>query len=86
LLSLGAAIVMMGENLALIVSLVNLAVTVSGGFVFLMTIKSRQAVQDVLLDNLSKDLQRLFNTVEALRRGDGWIQAPRHLHVDREYP
>jgi hypothetical protein len=86
LLSLGAAIIMMGENLALIVSLVNLAVTISGGFVFLMTIKSRQAVQDVLLDNLSKEIQRLFSTVEELRRGDGWITRPSHKYVDREYP
>lgn len=75
----------MGENLAAIVSMVNLAVTLCGGFVFLMTIKSRQAVQDVLLKRLSDDVERLSATVEALRRGDGWIQMPMHRHVDREY-
>lgn len=75
----------MTENLAVIVSLVNLAVTVSGVTVFLMTIKSRQAVQDTLLERLSKDVERLSATVEALRRGDGWIQAPLHRTVDREY-
>jgi len=75
----------MTENIAVIVSLVNLAVTVSGVTVFLMTIKSRQAVQDTLLERLSKDVERLSATVEALRRGDGWIQAPLHRTVDREY-
>jgi hypothetical protein len=75
----------MQENLTAIVSLVNLAVTLGGGFVFLMTIKSRQAVMDVLLKRLSDDVETLSNTVEALRRGDGWIQAPMNRHVDREY-
>jgi hypothetical protein len=75
----------MQENLAAIVSLVNLAVTLGGGFVFLMTIKSRQAVMDVLLKRLSDDVETLSKTVEALRRGDGWIQAPLNRHVDREY-
>ncbi len=76
---------MLGENVATIVSLVNLAVTLSGGVIFLMTIKSRQAVQDVLLKRLSEDVEHLSNTVELLRRGDGWIQAPLHNSVDREY-
>lgn len=76
---------MLGENVTAIVSLVNLTVTIFGGFIFLMTIKSRQAVQDVLLARLSSDVERLAGTVEALRRGDGWIQAPMHKHVDREY-
>lgn len=76
---------LMQEHLAIIVALVNLAVTISGGTVFLMTIKSRQAVQDVLLGRLSDDLEALSRTLEALRRGDGWIQAPMNRHVDREY-
>lgn len=76
---------MLTDNFAAITSMVNLAVTLFGGFVFLMTIKSRQAVQDVLLKRLSDDFQGLAATVEALRRGDGWIQAPMHKHVDREY-
>jgi hypothetical protein len=75
----------MTENIGAVVSLVNLAVTIAGGVVFLMTIKSRQAVMDVLLERLSEDVERLSSTVEALRRGDGWIQAPLHRHVDREY-
>jgi len=73
------------ENLAVIVSLVNLAVTLGGGFIFLMNMKSRQTVMDVLLTRLSQDVERLSATVEALRRGDGWIQAPLHRSVDREY-
>lgn len=77
---------MLGENFAAICALVNLGVTVFGGFAFLMTVKSHQAVQDVLLENLSKSVSRLDATVEALRRGDGWIQAPLHRSVDREYP
>ncbi|MDN3278766.1 hypothetical protein QWJ07_31205 [Frankia sp. RB7] len=77
---------MLGENFAAICALVNLGVTVFGGFAFLMTVKSHQAVQDVLLENLSKSVGRLDATVEALRRGDGWIQAPMHRSVDREYP
>lgn len=85
MLKIVAATLMAGENVAAIVALVNLVVTVFGGFMFLMTIKSRQAVQDVLLENLSKDFNRLSNTVEALRRGDGWITAPMHTTVDREY-
>ncbi len=76
---------MLGENFAAIASLVNLAVTVFGGFMFLMTVKSHQAVQDVLLENLSKAVTRLDTTLEALRRGDGWIQAPQHRSVEREY-
>lgn len=76
---------MISEYLAVIVALVNLAVTVFGGFAFLMTIKSRQAVQDVLLKRLSEDMEALAKTVEALRRGDGWIQKPMHQHLDREY-
>lgn len=76
---------MFGENFAAIASLVNLSVTIFGGFIFLMTIKSRQAVQDVLLQRLSEDVERLSKTVEALRRGDGWIQTPMHHQVDREY-
>jgi hypothetical protein len=80
---------MLGENFALlaviVVALVNLGVTIFGGFAFLMTVKSRQAVQDVLLKNLAEDVKSLRNTVEALRRGDGWIQAPMNKHVDREY-
>lgn len=80
---------MIADNFTLlatiIVSLVNLGVTVFGGFAFLMTIKSRQAVQDVLLENISRAVARLDKTVEALRRGDGWIQAPLNKHVDREY-
>lgn len=80
---------MIADNFTLlatiIVSLINLGVTVFGGFAFLMTIKSRQAVQDVLLENISRAVARLDKTVEALRRGDGWIQAPLNKHVDREY-
>lgn len=75
----------MTENLGVIVSLVNLAVTLGGGFIFLVNMKSRQTVMDVLLERLSQDVERLSATVEALRRGDGWIQAPMHRHVDREY-
>ncbi len=75
----------MGESFAAIASLINLAVTIFGGFAFLMTVKSHQAVQDVLLANLSEAVKRLDRTVEALRRGDGWIQAPPSQHVDREY-
>jgi hypothetical protein len=72
-------------ELSAIVSLINLGVTLFGGFAFLMTVKSRQAVQDVLLDNLSATIKRLDTTVEELRRGDGWIQKPMHKAVDREY-
>jgi len=75
----------MTENIGAVVSLVNLAVTIGGGFMFLMAIKSRQAVMDVLLKRLSDDVEALSRTVEALRRGDGWIQTPLHRHVDREY-
>lgn len=76
---------MLSEYLAVIIASANLIVTIFGGFIFLMTIKSRQAVQDVLLKRLSSDVEALSRTVEALRRGDGWIQAPMHHHVDREY-
>lgn len=76
---------MLTEHFAAIASLVNLAVTLFGGFAFLMTVKSRQAVQDVLLKRMSQDVERLAATVEALRRGDGWIQSPMHRTVDREY-
>ena len=69
-----------------IAAIANLVVTIFGGFIFLMTIKSRQAVMDVLLKRLSDDVEALSKTVEELRRGDGWIQAPLHRHVDREYP
>lgn len=79
------ALGMLTENFAAITSMVNLAVTLFGGFGVLMAMKSRQAVQDVLLTRLSDDLQALSRTVEALRRGDGWIQAPLNKHVDREY-
>jgi hypothetical protein len=75
----------LGENFAAIASLVNLAVTLFGGFAFLLTVRSHQAVQDVLLDNLSRTVDRLDKTLEALRRGDGWIQSPLNKHVDREY-
>jgi hypothetical protein len=50
-----------------------------------MNMKSRQTVMDVLLTRLSQDVERLSATVEALRRGDGWIQTPMHRSVDREY-
>lgn len=80
---------MLADNFALlatiVISLINLGVTIFGGFAFLMTIKSRQAVQDVLLKRLSDDVELLSRIVEALRRGDGWIQAPMHKHIDREY-
>lgn len=76
---------MLGDNFAAIASLINLAVTIFGGFAFLLTVRAHQAVQDVLLDNLSKTVDRLDKTIEALRRGDGWIQAPLHHQVDREY-
>jgi hypothetical protein len=75
----------MTVDIAVIVSLVNLAVTLGGGFIFLMNMKSRQVVTDILLKRLSQDVERLSATVEALRRGDGWIQAPMHRSVDREY-
>lgn len=76
---------MLGDNFAAIASLVNLGVTVFGGFMFLMQVRSHQVVQDLMLENLSKAVERLDKTVEALRRGDGWIQAPPHQNVDREY-
>lgn len=69
----------------IVVSLVNLGVTIFGGFAFLMTIKSRQAVQDVLLASLSKAVDRLDHTLEDLRRGNGWIKAPLNRAVDDEY-
>jgi hypothetical protein len=75
----------MNENIGAVVSLVNLAVTICGGVVFLMNMKSRQEIIDVLLKRLSQDVERLSATVEALRRGDGWIQSPLHRSVDREY-
>jgi hypothetical protein len=78
-------ILMLGDNFAAIASLVNLSVTLFGGFAFLLTVRAHQAVQDVLLQNLSKAVDRLEKTVEELRRGDGWIQKPPHQHVDREY-
>jgi hypothetical protein len=80
-----AAILMLGDNFAAIASLVNLGVTIFGGFGFLLTVRSHQAVQDILLENLSKTVERLDKTIEELRRGDGWIQKPPHQHVDREY-
>lgn len=70
---------------AAIAAIINLGVTVFGGFAFLMTVKSHQAVQDVLLEQMSHSLGRLDKTVEDLRRGNGWIQAPPGKHVDREY-
>lgn len=73
-------------SIAAIAAIVNLGITVFGGFAFLMTVKSHQAVQDVLLDNLSKAIARLDKTVEDLRRGNGWIQQPPGQAVDREYP
>ena len=76
---------MLTDNFAALASCVNLAVTIFGGFAFLLAVKSHQAVQDVLLERLSKDVERLSKTVEELRRGDGWIQGPPHKHVDREY-
>ena len=76
---------MLGEHFAAIVSLINLTVTLFCGFIFLMSVKSRQAVQDVLLERLSDDIASINRTVEALRRGDGWIQAPLNREVDREY-
>jgi len=76
---------MLGEHFAAIVSLVNLTVTLFGGFMFLMSVKARQAVQDVLLERLSDDIATLNRIVEALRRGDGWIKAPLNREVDREY-
>ena len=76
---------MLGDNFAAIASLVNLGVTLFGGFAFLLTVRAHQAVQDVLLENLSRTVERLDKTIEALRRGDGWIQSPPHQHVDREY-
>ena len=76
---------MLGDNFAAIASLVNLGVTIFGGFMFLLQVRSHQAVQDVLLANLSEAVARLDKTLEALRRGDGWIQSPPHKHVDREY-
>ena len=76
---------MLTDNFAAVASLVNLAVTLFGGFGFLMTVMSRQKVQDVLLKRLSEDVEALAQTVEHLRRGDGWIQAPLNRHVDREY-
>ena len=75
----------MTVDIAVIVSLVNLAVTLGGGFIFLMNMKSRQVVTDILLERLSQDVERLSTTVEALRRGDGWIQTPMHRSVEREY-
>jgi len=74
------------NSFAIIVSLVNLAVMVFGGFIFLMGVKTNQKVQSVLLENLSEAVHRLDRTVEALRRGDGWITKPMHHSVDREYP
>ncbi len=76
---------MLGDNFAAIAALVNLAVTVFGGFIFLMTVKANQAVQAVLLENMSNALARLDKTVEELRRGDGWITQPPHKSVNREY-
>ncbi|MBR0700189.1 hypothetical protein JQ599_09780 [Bradyrhizobium diazoefficiens] len=71
--------------IATIAACINLGITIFGGFAFLMAVKSHQAVQDVLLENMSKSLARLDETVEGLRRGNGWIQAPPGKHVDREY-
>ena len=82
---MSANILMLWDNFAAIASLVNLAVTLFGGFVFLQNVRSHQAVQDILLENLSKAVERLDRTMEELRRGDGWIQRPPHQHVDREY-
>jgi hypothetical protein len=76
---------MFSNEFAAIASLVNLLGTIFGGFFFLMAVRSHQAVQDVLLENLSKEVEGLRKTVEELRRGDGWIQKPAHKHVDREY-
>lgn len=79
-----AVVSIMSDSFALIVAMVNLGVTVFGGFIFLMTVKSNQTIQAILLENLAKTVARLDKTVEDLRRGDGWIQTP-HKGIDREY-
>jgi len=75
---------MFSENFAAIASMVNLVGTVFGGFVFLMAMKSRQDVQDVLLSSVSKQVERLEKTVEELRRGHGWIKGPFHHEDESE--
>ena len=76
---------MFSENFAAVASMVNLVGTVFGGFIFLMAMKSRQDVQDVLLKNLSRQVEHLEKTIEDLRRGNGWIRAPLNRAVDEEY-
>lgn len=70
---------------ATIAAIANIAVTTGGFFFFLISVMSKQAIQGVLLKTLSEEVQTLIRTVEELRRGDGWIQAPRRSHVDGEY-
>lgn len=70
---------------ATIAALANIAVTTGGFFFFLISVMSKQAIQGVLLKTLSLQVTELIKTVEELRRGDGWIQAPRRSHVDGEY-
>jgi Tfp pilus assembly protein PilN len=72
-------------DVAAIASLANIVVTCAGFFFFLMSVMNKQAVQGALLASLSKQLANLQRTVEEMRRGDGWIQAPRRSHVDGEY-
>lgn len=67
-------------------SLVNIFVTIFGGFIFLMRVQSRVAIQAILIKNLSDAVTRMDKTIEDLRRGDGWIQTPHRHTLDREYP
>lgn len=72
-------------DVATVAALANIAVTCGGFFYFLISIMNKQTVQGVLLKTLSTQVGSLIRTVEELRRGDGWIQAPRRTHVDGEY-
>lgn len=75
----------MNWDVATVAALANIAVTTGGFFFFLISVMNKQTVQGVLLKTLSTQVASLIRTVEELRRGDGWIQAPRRPHVDGEY-
>lgn len=49
----------------------------------LAKVVTAQAVQNTRIDNLYSQMTLMHQTIEALRRGNGWIQ--RHT-VDGEYP
>lgn len=75
----------LSDNIAAIASLANIFATLFGGFIFLMSVQRRQAEQGVMIKSLSKAVDRLEQTIEDMRRGNGWIKHPLRTSVDGEY-